>query len=136
MNRSFRPDIKCHTECPSVYHTAIDASSACRKSKVCKTLNMSKFTRSCIPVVHRPPHMGMKLTALLVVEEMTFTHKLMVAFGEISLMHHFHVLSLHSESPPAFASSSISLNSLRNKFSHRPPNESFSFPHIFLLCRQ
>lgn len=60
-NWSFRPAIKRHAECPSVYHAPIDASSAYRKSRVCKTLNTSKFTRSCILVAHSPLHTGTKL---------------------------------------------------------------------------
>lgn len=48
-------------ECPSVYHAAINASSARRKSTVCKTLHTSKFTRSCI-LVHMLTLTRMKLT--------------------------------------------------------------------------
>lgn len=60
-NWSFRPAIKRHAECPSVYHAPIDVSSAYRKSRVCKTLNTSMFTHSCILVALSPLHTGMKL---------------------------------------------------------------------------
>lgn len=57
---------------------AINASSACGKSTTpCKTLDPSKFTRSC---QSRTPHRD---------EFMYVPWKLMAAFGEISLTHSF-----------------------------------------------
>lgn len=69
---------------------------------VCKTPNTSELTRSCIlahtlTAGHKPPSHKDEIDYACIVEEMTFVHKLMAAFSEISLMHHFSVFPPQSE---------------------------------------
>lgn len=94
------------TECPSIYHEAINVSSACRKSMVCKTLNIGKFKHSHTLVSthmltnrHKPPLTKMKLTMYFTVCMYCGRNDLYtrVAFGDISLMHHFYEFECQSE---------------------------------------